>query len=182
MGYDPPSSVSYTPRAMALLNILHFPHPNLRIHARPVVEVNDAIRAIVDDMFETMYHAPGIGLAAIQVDIHQQIVVIDISEDNSEPLVLINPRITATDGEETCDEGCLSVPGFYEAVTRAAWVRVEALNRDGESFTLESGGLLAVCIQHELDHLNGTLFVDHLSKLKRSRIQKKIEKKEQEER
>jgi peptide deformylase len=163
---------------MALLNILHFPHPNLRIQAKPVKEVDDSIRTIVDDMFETMHNAVGIGLAAIQVDIHQQIVVMDVSEEKNEPLVLINPQITAFEGEETSDEGCLSVPGFYEPVTRAEWIKVEALDREGQPFVLETDGLLAVCIQHELDHLSGKLFVDYISKLKRNRIQKKLEKKE----
>ncbi len=173
-----PISVADSKCTMALLNILHFPHPNLRIHAKPVVEVNDEVRSIIDDMFETMYNASGIGLAAIQVDIHQQIVVIDLSEEKNEPLVLINPKIIEEEGAETSDEGCLSVPGFYEEVTRAERIKVEALDRNGDEFTLETDGLLAVCIQHEMDHLNGKLFVDYLSKLKRNRIQKKLEKQE----
>jgi peptide deformylase len=162
--------------AMSRLDILTFPDPRLRRKAARVAEVNAEIRRIVDDMFETMYAAPGIGLAAIQVDISQRIVVIDVSEERDSPLCLINPEIRAQEGEEQTEEGCLSVPGFYETVTRAEKVRVRALNRDGEPFEVDADGLLAVCIQHEIDHLDGKLFVDHISSLKRQRIRKKLEK------
>ncbi|MBB3169807.1 peptide deformylase [Simiduia aestuariiviva] len=162
---------------MAKLEILEFPDPRLRTLAEPVTEVTDATRKLIDDMFETMYACPGIGLAATQVNVHQRIVVIDISEDQSEPLVFINPEIDVLDAEkEAYDEGCLSVPGFYETVERPAHIRVTALDRDGKSFEMKPNGLLATCIQHELDHLNGKLFVDHISNLKRDRIRKKLEK------
>jgi len=162
---------------MARLNILEFPDPRLRTKAELVVEVTDDTRCIIADMFETMYAAPGIGLAATQVDIHQQIIVIDISEEKSEPYVFINPTITVLDQDlDNYDEGCLSVPGFYETVERPRQVRVEALDKDGQSFVIEPTGLLAVCIQHEIDHLNGKLFVDYLSNMKRQRIRKKLEK------
>ena len=144
--------------------------------AKPVPSVDAAIRRLVDDMFETMYEAPGIGLAATQVNVHQRVIVIDVSEEKNAPLVLINPEITASSGVEQMDEGCLSVPGFYEKVERADKVSVTALDRDGHAFSLDADGLLAVCIQHEIDHLNGILFVDHLSSLKRQRIRKKLEK------
>ncbi len=162
---------------MAILEILEFPDARLRNIAKPVTQVTDETRRIIDDMFETMYNCPGIGLAASQVDIHQQIVVIDVSEDQSEPLVLINPKITVLDGEpEKMQEGCLSVPGFYEEVERIEHCKVEALDRNGEPFEMEATGLLAVCMQHEMDHLNGKLFVDYLSNTKRDRIRKKLEK------
>jgi len=161
---------------MANLTILHFPDERLRTIAEPVEQVDDALRALIDDMFETMYAAPGIGLAATQVNVHKRLVVIDVSEEKNDPLVLINPEILAREGEEEMDEGCLSVPGIYETVQRADRIRVRALNREGEAFELESDGLLAVCIQHEIDHLNGKLFVDYLSTLKRQRIRKKLEK------
>ena len=161
---------------MALKDILHFPDPRLRLRASPVVVVDDPIRALVDDMFETMYAAPGIGLAATQINVQKRIIVADVSEDQSAPYCLINPEILSRDGEEEMDEGCLSVPGFYEKVKRADRVHVRALNRDGEPFELEVGGLLAVCIQHEIDHLDGKLFVDYISTLKRNRIRKKLEK------
>ncbi|MEZ5504945.1 MAG: peptide deformylase [Gammaproteobacteria bacterium] len=161
---------------MALLDILEFPDPRLRTKAKPVTNVDDKIRKLTDDMLETMYAAPGIGLAATQVNVHQRIVVIDVSEDKNEPLVLINPEFEVVEGEQQYDEGCLSVPGFYETVTRAEKIRVKALNRKGEPFELIADGLLSVCIQHELDHLDGKLFVDHISKLKRDRIRKKLEK------
>ncbi len=162
---------------MAILDILEFPDPRLRTVAKPVQTVDAAVRALIDDMFETMYKAPGIGLAATQVNVHQRIVVIDVSDDQSQPLVFINPEVTVLDGElQDYDEGCLSVPGFYETVERPRKVRVEALDRDGKAFTLEPEGLLAVCIQHELDHLNGKLFVDYVSPIKRQRIRKKLEK------
>lgn len=161
---------------MAKLEILTFPDPRLRARAEPVGEVDDDVRRIADDMLETMYAAPGIGLAAIQVGIARRIIVIDVSEHHDQPIVLINPEILATTGEEEMDEGCLSVPGFFETVKRAERVRVRALNRDGDSFEIETDGLLAVCIQHEIDHLDGKLFVDYLSGLKRQRIRRKLEK------
>jgi len=162
---------------MALLNILHFPDPRLRKNAQPVTQVDDAVRKIVDDMLETMYAAPGIGLAATQVDIHQQIIVIDISEQKNQPLCLINPKIITREGElYSHEEGCLSVPSIYESVERPERVTVEALNRAGDTFTLNAEGLLAVCIQHEMDHLQGRLFIDHLSSLKRQRVRKKMQK------
>ena len=162
---------------MAILEILEYPDNRLRTIAKPVTEVTDKIRKIVDDMFDTMYEAPGIGLAASQVDVHQRIVTMDLSEDKSEPLVFINPEVTVLDGElESMQEGCLSVPGFYEEVTRIEHCLVKALDRDGKPFELEARGLLAVCIQHELDHLEGKLMVDYLSPLKRNRIKSKLEK------
>lgn len=161
---------------MALRDILHFPDPRLRLRASPVAVVDGSIRTLVDDMFETMYAAPGIGLAATQINVQKRIIVADVSEDQSAPCCLINPEILGRDGEEEMDEGCLSVPGFFEKVKRAERVRVRALNRDGESFELEADGLLAVCIQHEIDHLDGKLFVDYISTLKRNRIRKKLEK------
>lgn len=163
---------------MALLPILEFPDPRLRTVAKPVTEVNDSIRTLIDDMFETMYDAPGVGLAASQVNVHMRVVVIDVSEDKSQPLVFINPEIEVLDKSMgPYDEGCLSVPGFYETVLRPSHIRVKALDRDGTPFEMEPSGLLAVCIQHELDHLNGKLFVDHISPFKRSRIRAKLDKK-----
>ncbi len=160
-----------------ILDILEYPDPRLRTIAKPVDEVTDEIRELIDNMFETMYDAPGIGLAASQVNVHKQVVVIDLSEDRSEPLVLINPRVEVLDGDlQDMQEGCLSVPGFYEDVSRIEHVRVTALDYNGQPFEKEVTGLLAVCIQHELDHLNGKLFVDYLSALKRNRIRKKLEK------
>ncbi|GAB2199273.1 peptide deformylase [Sessilibacter sp. MAH4] len=162
---------------MALLEILEFPDPRLRKVAEPVKEVDDGIRKIIDDMFETMYNAPGIGLAATQVNIHRQIIVIDVSEDQSEPRVFINPEIQVVDQDLfSYDEGCLSVPGFYETVERPKHVTVKALDRNGEAFEIHPEGLLAVCIQHEMDHLSGKLFVDYISPMKRDRIRKKLEK------
>ena len=161
---------------MATLNILQFPDPRLRKKAVPVDAVDDGIRALVDDMFETMYAAPGIGLAATQVNVQKRIIAIDISEEKNQPLTLINPRIQERRGEQEIDEGCLSVPGFFEPVRRAGQIRISALNRDGEHFELDAEGLLAVCFQHEIDHLDGKLFVDYLSSLKRERIRKKLEK------
>ncbi|MED5606469.1 MULTISPECIES: peptide deformylase [Pseudomonas] len=162
---------------MAILNILEFPDPRLRTIAKPVEVVDDSVRQLVDDMFETMYEAPGIGLAATQINVHQRIVVMDLSEDKSEPRVFINPELeTLTDEMGEYQEGCLSVPGFYENVDRPLRVRVKALDRDGKAFEEIAEGLLAVCIQHECDHLNGKLFVDYLSNLKRDRIKKKLEK------
>jgi peptide deformylase len=141
-----------------------------------VHQVDAAVRQLIDDMLDTMYEAPGIGLAAVQVNVTKRVVVIDTSDSKDQPLCLINPRIVARDGEEQMDEGCLSVPGFYETVTRAERVTVAALDRDGRPFELDTDGLLAVCIQHEIDHLDGRLFVDHISSLKRQRIRKKLEK------
>ncbi len=161
---------------MAILDILHFPDERLRTRAQPVPEVDDSIRRIVDDMFETMYDAPGIGLAAIQVNIPWRIIVIDISKEKDEPLCLINPEILETSGEEEMEEGCLSVPGYFEKVRRAEWIRFRALDRDGQPYEIETDDLLAVCVQHEIDHLDGKLFVDYLSPLKRQRIKKKLEK------
>ncbi len=161
---------------MSLLNILHFPDERLRTIAKPVEKVDDRIRGLIDDMFETMYAAPGIGLAATQVNVHERLLVIDISEHKDQPLVFINPEITIRDGEQEMDEGCLSVPGYYETVRRAERIHVRALDRDGKPFEAEAEGLLAVCIQHEIDHLDGKLFVDYLSQLKRVRIKKKMEK------
>lgn len=161
---------------MALLNILHYPDERLRRKARPVQSVTDETRRLVDDMFETMYREPGIGLAATQVNVDQRVIVMDISEDRSDRRVFINPEILEKDGVQTYQEGCLSVPGFFDDVERAARVRVRALDRDGEPYELEADGLLAVCIQHEIDHLDGKLFVDYLSELKRGRIRKKLEK------
>ena len=161
---------------MAILEILHFPDPRLRQRAREVDKVDDEVGGLIDDMFATMYQAPGIGLAATQVNVHKRVIVIDVSQDQDEPQVFINPEILAKDGVEEMDEGCLSVPGVYERVQRAEHIKVRALNRDGETFELETGGLLAVCIQHEIDHLDGKLFVDYLSQLKRQRIRKKLEK------
>ncbi len=162
---------------MAVLEILEFPDPRLRTRAKPVTEVTDTTRALIDDMFETMYDAPGIGLAATQVDVHERVLVIDVSEDRTEPLVFINPEVEVLDPDlGEYDEGCLSVPGFYETVRRPQRIRVTALDRNGEPFTREIEGLLAICLQHEIDHLEGKLFVDYLSPLKRSRIRKKLEK------
>jgi len=161
---------------MPKLDILHFPDERLRTVATPVEQVDDTIRQLVDDMFETMYDAPGIGLAATQVNVHKQVIVIDVSMEKDQPLCLINPEIITKDGIEEREEGCLSVPGVYETVQRADHIKVRALDRNGESFDLETGELLAVCIQHEMDHLKGKLFVDYLSPLKRQRIKKKLTK------
>ena len=162
---------------MALLPILSFPDPRLRTIAKPIDEVTDSIRQLAADMFETMYQAPGIGLAATQVDQHIQLVVMDLSEDKDQPMVFINPKITPLTTEtQPYEEGCLSVPLIYDKVERAIRVKVEALDLDGQSFELEAEGLLAVCIQHECDHLNGKLFVDYLSPLKRQRAREKVEK------
>lgn len=162
---------------MAKLNILEFPDPRLRTKAKPVDRVDDSVRKLVADMFETMYEAPGIGLAATQVDVHQRIVVIDVSEEKNQPLVFINPEITVLgDDKADCEEGCLSVPGYSEAVSRPTKIKVKALDEQGVAFEIEPSDLLAVCIQHEVDHLNGKLFVDYLSPLKRQRIRDKLEK------
>jgi len=162
---------------MAVLEILEFPDPRLRTRASPVATVTDDTRKLIDDMFETMYAAPGIGLAATQVNVHERLLVIDVSEDRSDPQVFINPEVTVIDPElGEYDEGCLSVPGFYETVNRPRQIRVSALDREGVSFTRDLEGLLAICLQHEIDHLDGKLFVDYLSPLKRTRIRKKLEK------
>ncbi|MCB1648341.1 MAG: peptide deformylase [Gammaproteobacteria bacterium] len=162
---------------MALLNILEFPDLRLRKKATPVTQFDSALSKQIDDMFETMYAAPGIGLAATQVDYHKQLIVIDISENKDCPLVFINPQVEIIDQTpEEYDEGCLSVPGFYETVSRPRMVRIKALDRDGNAFEIETDGLLATCIQHEIDHLNGKLFVDYLSTLKRERIRSKLVK------
>lgn len=162
---------------MALLQILEFPDPRLRTVAKPVTAVTDQHRALIKDMFDTMYQAPGIGLAATQVNVHERILVIDISEDKSEPRVFINPEVEVLDPElGEYDEGCLSVPGFYDTVCRPQRIKVKALNEQGETYEEELGGLLAICLQHEIDHLDGKLFVDYLSPLKRNRIRKKLEK------
>lgn len=155
---------------MALLPILRYPDPRLHRKATRVTKVDDAIRKLIADMAETMYEAPGIGLAATQVDVHKRVVVIDVSEDKSKLFAFINPEILDRSGEQVCEEGCLSVPGIYEKVTRSERVKVRALDPQGEPFTLEAEGLLAVCIQHEIDHLDGILFLDHLSILKRKRL------------
>jgi len=165
---------------MARLSILEFPDPRLRTRAQPVEQVDAGLRTLIDDMFETMYAAPGIGLAATQVNVHKRLLVIDVSESRDEPLALINPEILSRAGLEETEEGCLSVPGIYDKVTRADHIRVRALDRDGRQIEFDAEGLLAVCIQHEIDHLDGKLFVDYLSELKRSRIRKKLEKERKE--
>jgi len=160
-----------------ILNILKYPDKRLRTIAKPVISVDETIKQQVKDMFDTMYEATGIGLAATQVNFHQRIIVIDISDQYNEPICLINPEIIEESGEIQCEEGCLSVPDYYEIVVRANDIKVKALNKNGESFELEASEMLSVCIQHEIDHLNGILFVDHLSKLKQKRLKKKTEKK-----
>lgn len=161
---------------MAILDILHFPDPRLRNVAKKVDVVDDSVRKLLDDMLETMYDAPGIGLAATQVNDPRRVIVIDLSEEKNQPLYLVNPEIHQKDGVEQMDEGCLSVPGVYEKVERADHIVVRALDRNGDEFEIDTDGLLAVCIQHEIDHLDGKLFVDYLSSLKRQRIRKKLEK------
>jgi peptide deformylase len=161
---------------MAILEILHFPDPRLRNTAQPVETVDASIRQLLDDMLDTMYAAPGIGLAATQVNVARRVIVIDVSEEKNQPLCLVNPEILELEGVEEMEEGCLSVPGVYEAVQRAERVRLRALDRDGQSFEMQADGLLAVCIQHEIDHLDGKLFVDYLSQLKRTRIRQRLEK------
>jgi peptide deformylase len=163
---------------MALLPILHYPDPRLRTVAAPVARVDDRIRKLVADMAETMRAAPGIGLAATQVDVHERVIVIDISEARDELKVFINPEILEREGEEESEEGCLSVPGVYDRVRRAERVKVTALDTQGQPFMLETDGLLAVCIQHEIDHLDGKVFVDYLSRLKQQRIASKMKKQE----
>jgi peptide deformylase len=159
-----------------ILPILHYPDSRLRTVAKAVDVVDDTVKILVKNMFETMYDAPGIGLAATQIDHHQRIIVIDISEDKSQPLCLINPEIIEKDGEIDWEEGCLSVPDYYQCVKRANHVKVRALNEQGKEFEIEADELLGVCIQHEIDHLNGILFVDHLSKLKQKRLLEKTTK------
>lgn len=161
-------------QTMAKLKILEFPDSRLRIKASPVELVDDDLRALISDMFETMYAAPGIGLAATQVNVHKRLLVADVSVDNDDPHVLINPVILEKDGVTVTDEGCLSVPGFYEEVERSEHIIVRFLDGDGKETEMESTGLLAVCIQHEIDHLDGKLFVDYISEVKRQRIRKKL--------
>ena len=161
---------------MSQLTILEYPDPRLRTKAQPVVVFDAALQTLIDAMFETMYAAPGIGLAATQVNVHRQLLVLDVSEEKNQPLVLINPRIVAQEGSQTYQEGCLSVPGIYADVDRADRITVEALDRHGQPLHLQAEGLLAVCIQHEMDHLVGKLFVDYLSPLKRDLVRRKLEK------
>ena len=161
---------------MAILNILEFPDPRLRKKAVPVSAVDDDLQRLIDDMFETMYAAPGIGLAATQVDVHKRLLVADVSTEKNNPHVLINPEILAKDGVTVTEEGCLSVPGYYDEVERAGHIRIRHLDRDGKPVDREAEGLLAVCIQHEIDHLNGKLFVDYLSEAKRQSIRRKLMK------
>ena len=163
---------------MAILDILVYPDERLRRVAKPVKNVDSRIQTLVKDMFETMYDANGIGLAATQVDVHEQVIVMDLSEDRNEPRVLINPQIIEKDGEQIYDEGCLSVPEYYAPVKRAESIKITALDEQGEIYELETGGLLAVCIQHEMDHLAGKVFVDYLSRLKQDRVRKKLLKRE----
>ena len=161
---------------MAKLTILEFPDPRLRTRASPVESVDDGLRSLIDDLFETMYEAPGIGLAATQVNVHKRVLVVDVSADKSAPCALINPVILEKDGVTATEEGCLSVPGYYEEVERAEHIRVKFIDSNGDDVEMEAEGLLAVCIQHEMDHLEGKLFVDYLSEAKRSRIRKKLVK------
>jgi len=167
---------------MALRTILEFPDPRLRTRAQPVTEFDAALGELIEDLFETMYAAPGIGLAATQIDVHRRLVVIDISKDRTEPVVLINPEILMREGEASTEEGCLSVPGIFDDVKRAARIRVRAQDRSGATFERDYEDILAVCIQHEMDHLEGKLFVDYLSDLKRERIRKKLDKERKERR
>ena len=161
---------------MAVLRVLHYPDSRLRTKAKSVAVVDNDVRRLIDDLLETMYSAPGIGLAATQVNVHKRVLVVDVSDNHDTPHAFVNPVIEFAEGKQEREEGCLSVPGFYEPVERAEHIRVTALGRDGEPFTLEAEGLLAVCIQHECDHLDGKLFVDYLSGLKRQRIKKKLQK------
>ncbi|MDN0075753.1 peptide deformylase [Crenobacter sp. SG2303] len=163
---------------MALLNILQYPDERLHKVAKPVAEVDERIRTLIDDMAETMYAARGIGLAATQVNVHERVLVIDLSEEHNELAAFVNPEIIEKDGELVYEEGCLSVPGIYDKVTRAEHVKVRALGRDGQPFEVEAHGLLAVCLQHEIDHLNGHVFVEYLSRLKQDRIKAKMKKHE----
>ncbi|MGE0386959.1 MAG: peptide deformylase [Gammaproteobacteria bacterium] len=161
---------------MSLLQILHFPDPRLRTRAARVAQVDDSIRTLAADMLETMYAAPGIGLAATQVNVHMRVIVVDVSENRDQPMCFVNPEILASEGEEEMEEGCLSVPGVSDTVRRPARIRLRAQGLDGQSAELDADGLLAVCIQHEIDHLDGKLFVDYLSQLKRTRLKKKFDK------
>lgn len=162
---------------MAKLPILEFPDPRLRTRAAPVAVVDDAIRTLIDDMLETMYAAPGVGLAATQVNVHKRVLVVDVTQEQDHPLAFVNPQIIEREGTTEAEEGCLSVPGIFDKLsTRSARIVVRALGRDGKPFELEADGLLAICVQHEMDHLEGKLFVDYLSELKRTRIRKKLEK------
>jgi peptide deformylase len=161
---------------MAVLTILEYPDPRLRTMAKPVAAVDARIRRLIDDMFETMYGAPGVGLAATQVDVHERVLVLDVSQERNQPLAFVNPEIVTREGVAEGEEGCLSVPGIFDLVDRAARITVRALDRDGKPFELPAEGLLAVCIQHEMDHLEGILFIDHLSRLKRDMILKKLAK------
>jgi peptide deformylase len=161
---------------MAILPIIHYPDPRLHKIAAPVAAVDETVRKLARDMAETMYAAPGVGLAATQVDVHKQVIVIDTSETHDQLLVLINPRILESRGQADCEEGCLSVPGIFEKVSRAEWIKVRALDADGRSFQIEGDGLLSVCIQHEMDHLKGKVFVEYLSQLKQKRIAGKLKK------
>jgi peptide deformylase len=165
---------------MAIRTILEFPDPRLRTRAQPVTRFDGAFQQVVNDMLETMYAAPGIGLAATQVDVHQRLIVIDLSADRNDPLILVNPEILAREGETATEEGCLSVPGYYDEVKRASKIRLRAQDRDGNVFERDCENLLAVCVQHEMDHIDGKLFVDYLSSLKRERIRKKLEKERKE--
>jgi peptide deformylase len=166
---------------MAKLTILEYPDPRLRTRAVPVVAVDDRIRRLIDDMFETMYEAPGVGLAATQVNVHERVLVVDVSPEQDQPIAFVNPEIIERDGKTEAEEGCLSVPGIFDKLaTRSAHVRVRALDRDGKPFEIDADGLLAVCIQHEMDHLEGRLFVDYLSDLKRTRIRSRLEKERRE--
>jgi peptide deformylase len=165
---------------MSRLTIIEYPDPRLRTRARPVEQFDAALGQLIDDMFETMYEAPGIGLAATQVDVHRRLIVLDVSEDRSEPLVLINPEILEREGQTKTEEGCLSVPGVFDDVQRATRIRVRAQDRTGAPFERDLDGVLAVCVQHEMDHLEGKLFVDYLSDLKRDRIRKKLDKERKE--
>jgi peptide deformylase len=161
---------------MAILNILHYPDPRLRTRAQPVERVDDGVRQLIDDLFDTMYDAPGIGLAATQVDVHRRVLVVDVSEDGNAPMAFVNPQIVTSEGWEEMQEGCLSVPEYFDTVQRAERIVVRALDRDGVPFEMQADGLLAVCIQHEIDHLDGRLFVDYLSELKRKRLRKRMDK------
>jgi len=161
---------------MAILQILRYPDPRLHKVAKPVAVVDEEIRKLARDMAETMYAAPGVGLAATQVDVHKQLIMIDLSEARDQLLMLINPQILESRGRSDCEEGCLSVPGIFEKIARAEWVKVQGLNLDGKSFTIEATGLLSVCIQHEMDHLKGKVFVEYLSRLKQTRILSKLKK------
>ncbi|MFZ0500352.1 MAG: peptide deformylase [Steroidobacteraceae bacterium] len=165
---------------MAIRTILEFPDPRLRTRAQPVTRFDADLHRTIADMLETMYAAPGIGLAATQVDVHQRLIVIDLSADRNDPLILINPEILTREGETATEEGCLSVPGYFDEVKRAAKIRVRAQDRDGNAFERDCEEILAVCVQHEMDHIDGKLFVDYLSNLKRERVRKKLEKERKE--